>query len=102
MLQQGFKGHSKGGQRERKPPSPSTGKGDWLEINPGHTLKELLPLPKGLRFCCHHAVKGLTCGLPKCTYGHKAYDMFTVEEKKLFDDHLATINKSETEFKVVP
>jgi len=64
MLQQGLKGHSKGGQRERKPPSPSTGKGDWLEITQGHTLKEILPLPKGLRFAAIMPSKALPAACP--------------------------------------
>ena len=76
-------------------------KGDWLEMSAGVTLKDLFPLPKGVHFCAHHAVKGIRCGLSRCKYPHIHYSGFDPASKVILDTHLASVNQTTQKFKVV-
>jgi hypothetical protein len=104
LIQQGLQsqGPPRGAARSLPTQNAVTEKGDWLEMTPGSSVKDLLPLPRGLRFCAHHAIKGLTCGLSRCTYGHSAYTSLPADQKKLLDDRLTVVNQQSTKFKVVP
>ena len=86
-----------------QPPStPATQpKGDWLEMSPGIWLKDLLPMPPNVRFCLHHAIKGIKCGRPTCRLRHVHYSDLEPATKASLETHLAAINNPTLKFKVV-
>jgi hypothetical protein len=83
-------------------PKQKTGKGDWLEMSPGVSHRDFTRMPNGLRFCLHHAIKGITCNRPKCNFAHCSFAQLSADHKKLLETHLNAINQPTMKFKVVP
>ncbi len=89
----------KGSIRDSK---PTSGKGDWLEMSAGVSHKEFLKFPKGIFFCLHHAIKGMTCGMPRCQFKHLAYADLTTDQQKILETHLNEKNQPAMKFKICP